>query len=198
MNTKYELLENDTIDVFGCTLKRIRALRGFICRGFSVKKGDLGGYIESEDNLGFGDGDNSWVDNNSQVCNNSQVYNNSTVYNSQVNNSRVCNNSTVYNSQVNNSRVYNGEATINTVSIETELYHVTISDRHIRIGCQNHTIENWLEFSERNILEMDGKKALVWWQRWKPILKQIVDDRKGDVEASDEKPEAKQCSAQPK
>ena len=47
MEKKYRLLKNDTITVDGKTLYRIEALRDFA----DVKKGDKGGYIESEDNL---------------------------------------------------------------------------------------------------------------------------------------------------
>lgn len=44
---KYELLTNDTINLAGRTLYRIKALRDF----GNVKKGDLGGYVEKEENL---------------------------------------------------------------------------------------------------------------------------------------------------
>lgn len=47
MEKKYRLLENDTITADGRTLYRIEALRDFV----DVKKGDKGGYVESEDNL---------------------------------------------------------------------------------------------------------------------------------------------------
>ena len=51
MEKKYELVKDDTIEVnsFGClkVLYRIKALKDFN----DVKKGDLGGYIEKEDNL---------------------------------------------------------------------------------------------------------------------------------------------------
>lgn len=43
---KYELTD-DTITVGGRTLHRIKALKGFS----NVEEGDLGGYVEKEDNL---------------------------------------------------------------------------------------------------------------------------------------------------
>lgn len=52
---KYELLIDDTIDVFGITLFRIKALISF----GNVAKGDLGGYVKKEDNLSHS-GD-AWV-----------------------------------------------------------------------------------------------------------------------------------------
>ncbi|RLL15975.1 hypothetical protein, partial [Acinetobacter chengduensis] len=56
-NKKYELLDSDTVTTpSGRVLKRIRAL---VAIGSLVTAGELGGYIESEDNLAC-DGD-AWV-----------------------------------------------------------------------------------------------------------------------------------------
>ena len=57
---KYELTE-ETVIVSGKTLYRIRAVRDF----GSVKAGDLGGYIEKEENLSHcGE---AWVSDNAMV-----------------------------------------------------------------------------------------------------------------------------------
>ena len=61
-NKKYELLTDDTIELFGRTLYRIRAKIDF----GSVKKGQLGGYIEKVENLSH-DGI-AWVSDNAKVC----------------------------------------------------------------------------------------------------------------------------------
>ena len=58
---KYELLIDDTIDVFGVTLFRIKALISF----GNVAKGDLGGYVEKEGNLSHS-GD-AWVSGDAEV-----------------------------------------------------------------------------------------------------------------------------------
>lgn len=58
---KYKLLDSDTKVLFGKTLFRIQALISF----GDVQEGDLGGYIEKEENLSH-DG-NAWVYNNAQV-----------------------------------------------------------------------------------------------------------------------------------
>lgn len=71
---KYELLKDDTKEVSGHTLYRIKALRDF----GNVEKGDLGGYIESENNLShYG---NAWVFDNAQVYGDARVYDNARVY----------------------------------------------------------------------------------------------------------------------
>ena len=66
-NKKYELLTDDAIELFGRTLYRIRAKIDF----GNVKKGQLGGYIEKEENLSH-DG-NAWVSDNALVSDNAKV-----------------------------------------------------------------------------------------------------------------------------
>ena len=57
---KYELTE-ETTNIFGKTLHRIRATRDFSI----VHAGDLGGFIEDERNLNHGE--NAWVGGNARV-----------------------------------------------------------------------------------------------------------------------------------
>jgi len=78
---KYELLQHDTVTTpNGIVLYRIRALKDLAF----AKKGDLGGYIEKEDNLShLGDAwvaDNAWVCENAIVADNAVVYENARVY----------------------------------------------------------------------------------------------------------------------
>ena len=69
---KYELTE-ETVKVSEITLYRIRAVRDF----GSVKTGDLGGYIEKEENLShFGD---AWVSGNGKVSGNAWIFGNGKV-----------------------------------------------------------------------------------------------------------------------
>lgn len=60
---KYELTD-ETIEVYGTALHRIKALKDF----GNVKKGELGGYVESEHNLS--QEGNCWVCGNAEVCGN--------------------------------------------------------------------------------------------------------------------------------
>lgn len=69
---KYELTD-DTVQIFGKTLRRIKALRDF----GDVEAGDLGGYIETESNLSH-DGD-AWVSGDARVSGNARVYGNAWV-----------------------------------------------------------------------------------------------------------------------
>ena len=69
---KYELTD-ETIEVYGTALHRIKALKDF----GNVKKGELGGYVESERNLS--QEGNCWVYSNAEVCGNAKVYSNALV-----------------------------------------------------------------------------------------------------------------------
>ena len=73
MERKYELT-NETIEIGGKTLHRIKAVRDFA----NIKAGDLGGFIEKEGNLSHNG--NAWVYDNAKVCDNARVYGNAKVY----------------------------------------------------------------------------------------------------------------------
>ena len=72
MEKKYILID-ESIECFGHTLYRIRALRDF----GAVKAGNLGGFIQTESNLSH-DG-NCWVYGNAWVSGNAQVYGDASV-----------------------------------------------------------------------------------------------------------------------
>ena len=72
-NKKYDFTD-ETISFEGTTLHRIRALRDFR----DVKKGDLGGFIESEENLSH-EG-LSWVFDQAQVSDNATVSGDALIY----------------------------------------------------------------------------------------------------------------------
>lgn len=67
MNSKFELLLDDTVEYLGIKLFRIRALNSF----GNVEAGDIGGYIEKKENLsGYG---NAWVSGDARVYGNAEV-----------------------------------------------------------------------------------------------------------------------------
>ena len=73
MEKKYKLID-ETINLNGVTLYRIEALKYF----GEIKKGDKGGFIESENNLAH-EGD-AWVSDNAHVYGDACVFNNAHVY----------------------------------------------------------------------------------------------------------------------
>ena len=88
---KYELT-SETIKFNGVTLHRIKALKNFS----DVKAGDLGGWVEKEENLS--QTDNAWVYSNAKVYGNAKVFGNAQVFaNAQVfGNAKVYGNAEVY------------------------------------------------------------------------------------------------------
>lgn len=74
MSKKYKLTD-ETINLNGATLYRIEALKDF----GEIKKGDKGGFIESENNLAH-EGD-AWVSDNAHVYGDACVFDNARVYN---------------------------------------------------------------------------------------------------------------------
>ena len=74
MKRKYELTD-ETMELYGTTLHRIKALLDFN----DVKAGDLGGWVENEDNLSrYG---NAWVYGNAKIYGNAWVYGDALVHN---------------------------------------------------------------------------------------------------------------------
>ena len=166
---KYELT-NETKNYYGRTLYRIKALRDFS----DVKAGDLGGFVESEDNLShkgnawvFGDawvcGD-AWVYDNARVSGNARVYDNAWVFGDAwvYDNARVSGNAEVLgDAEVFEDAKVLGDARVSGDAIATRLvqtitthkHKITMTDTHIAIGCENHTIEHW----KKNIDKI-GKK----------------------------------------
>ena len=73
MKKKYELTE-ETLAVDGHVLHRIKALRDF----GNVKKGNIGGWIEGQENLSHDD--DCWVYGNAEVYGNAKVLGDAEVY----------------------------------------------------------------------------------------------------------------------
>lgn len=80
---KYEFT-GETIKSCGKVLHRIRAVRNFN----GVEKGDLGGFIESEDNLSH-DG-NAWIYGNAEVFGRARVYGDILIFDGEELNLKIC------------------------------------------------------------------------------------------------------------
>ena len=76
---KYELVKSESIVHNGRTLYRIRALREFtISRGVAIKVGDIGGFVESENNLS--QEDICWIFDDAKVYENAKVLDDAVIY----------------------------------------------------------------------------------------------------------------------
>ena len=94
-NLKYKILEYNYILYLGKKLYRIQALKDFS----NVQKGDIGGYVESYDNLS--QEGNCWIFENAKVYGNASVYEDAQIYeNAQIyGNAKVCQNAVVSEKQ---------------------------------------------------------------------------------------------------
>ena len=50
------------------------------------------------------------------------------------------------------------------------LYKITRWGDMIKIGCQTYRVEEWRSFSDRQIIEMDGKRGLAFWREHKDMI----------------------------
>ena len=187
---KYELIKEGS-------LFRIKSLKDF--RG--VKKGDLGGLVEGKHNLSQEGAcwiyDNAQVIGGARVSENAKVFDNAKVFgyaevfeNAKVSeNAEVFENAKVFdNAEVSgyakvfdNARVFdnakvfdNAQATKEVITFGNAFdYDITVTDNHIKIGCQQHLKSEWLHFTDEEIIKMDGKKALQFWRLFKPLAEQM-------------------------
>ena len=122
MAKKFELTAEFVTNIFGNKLFRIKALMAF----GDVKEGELGGYVEKEENLDH-DGD-AWVYGDAQVSGNARVYGNA----------RVSGNARVYGDA--------DYATIKGFGSErraTTFFRLKSGEIGVRCGCFYGTIEQF-------------------------------------------------------
>ena len=126
MEKKYEILKNTKVRFFGREIYRIKALKDFS----DVKKGDIGGYVESEYNLSQ-EGD-CWIYDNAVACDNAVVRDNSIVHdNVMVKNCAVVRDNTIIcgNAEIKNHAVVKNYALVCGNSIVCD--HATACDHAV-------------------------------------------------------------------
>ena len=91
-----------------------------------------------------------WVFDNAKVYGNAKVWGDAKVYGY----AEVWGDAEVYD----NAKVCgNAEATQMAKTFGNAFcYTITVTDKHIKIGCQQHLKSEWLNFQEGEIIEMDG------------------------------------------
>ena len=65
-------------------------------------------------------------------------------------------------------------------SLQLGKYYITILvGIKIHIGCQNHTIEQWENFTDKKISKMDmDNGAFEWWKQWKEVILKVAKENK--------------------
>jgi len=61
--------------------------------------------------------------------------------------------------------------------IKTDIWTIQIHSTTVRIGCLNHTYEEWMSFTDDEISAMDAR-ALDWWRAWKPVIATVIENVK--------------------
>ncbi|MDY0251179.1 MAG: pentapeptide repeat-containing protein [Pseudomonas sp.] len=56
-----------------------------------------------------------------------------------------------------------------------EEYSIVYTADYLQIGCERHKITDWWDFDDERIFNMDGEKALKFWEEWKNLIKKIIE-----------------------
>ena len=128
MEKKFELTDNFVINAFGIKLFQIKCTKAFKY----ANEGDLGGYVEKEDNLS--QSGNAWVSGDARVYGNAQVYGNAWVYG---------------NAQVENNNMHCGFDCFGSCNRHTHAYMTKENKVEITCGCFRGNIEEF----ERKVKE---------------------------------------------
>jgi carbonic anhydrase/acetyltransferase-like protein (isoleucine patch superfamily) len=112
-NIKFELTEN-TINREGYTLYQIKACKAFVTSsGIEISEGELGGWVEKEENLSQEGG--AWVWKDARVCGTARVYGDAEIWGAATiwGNAKVCGNAKVAgNSKISGNAVIKDGAEI--------------------------------------------------------------------------------------
>ena len=145
MEKKYELTD-EIIEYNGRTLHRIKALKDFS----DVKKENLGGWIEKEDNLSQ-EGD-CWIYGNAEVHGDDRISGNACVYDNSIicdntisGNSIICDDASVYGNTILPNNAYITIGPIGSREGYTTFYLDKDNNILVSCGCFNDTIDRFKE-----------------------------------------------------
>ena len=142
MDKKYKLIKSDIKGLY-----RVKALKDF----GDVKKGDIGGYVQSEDNLsheGY-----CWIYDNAKIYGNARIYGDSQVLDYAV----IDGNARIYgDSQVLDYAVIDGNARIYG---DSQIWNYAVIDGDAEIKTGRHI--GYIEEKFKNVLYIQCKVSLI-------------------------------------
>jgi uncharacterized protein YjbI with pentapeptide repeats len=59
--------------------------------------------------------------------------------------------------------------------IQVETYAITYTSDVLQIGCEKHAIDEWRDFDDARIVQMDGNQALKFWRKYKDWIFAIIE-----------------------
>ena len=164
MEKKFELTGNLVINAFGIKLFQIKCTKSFKY----ANKGDLGGYVEKEDNLSQS-GD-AWVYGDAQVYGNARVSGNARVYGDAwvYGDARVSGNAQVYgDARVENDHMHCGFDCFGSCNRHTHAYKTKGNKVEITCGCFRGSLEEF----EKKVEETH--KGTIYEKQYKAIINLI-------------------------
>jgi|GEM_PF-5770286 len=60
-------------------------------------------------------------------------------------------------------------------SIQLDKYPICYTSEVLQIGCEKHPINEWREFDDERIIQMDGKAALKFWRKYQDFIFMAID-----------------------
>ena len=170
MEKKFELTDNFVINALGIKLFQIKCTKAFK----NANEGDLGGYVEKEENLSQS-GD-AWVSGDAQVYGNAQVYGDARVSGD----AQVYGNAQVYgdarvsgdawvsgDARVENDHMHCGFDCFGSCNRHTHAYMTNENKVEIRCGCFRGSIEEF----ERKVKETHA--GTIYEKQYKAIINLI-------------------------
>ena len=152
MEKKFELTDNFVINAFGIKLFQIKCTKSFKY----ANEGDLGGYVEKEDNLSQS-GD-AWVSGNARVSGNAWVSGNA----------QVSGDAQVYgNARVENNHMHCGFDCFGSCNRHTHAYKTKGNKVEITCGCFRGSLEEF----EKKVEETH--KGTIYEKQYKAIINLI-------------------------
>ena len=177
---KHFKLTAETKIYIGITLFRVELISN--CKW--GKKGDLGGWVEKEENISG----NAWVSDDARVSGNARISGYAQVSDdarisgyARVSGdawisgyAQVYDNAWVYD----NARVYGNARASSKVFTSNFIYNLTLTDNHIQFGCVQKTVQEWIDWlssteviqTKRNtpkfkLIEMSLNLAIEQWRQ---------------------------------
>ena len=164
MEKKFELTDKFVINAFGIGLFQIKCTKSFKY----ANEGDLGGYVEKEDNLSQS-GD-AWVSGDAQVYGNARVSGNARVYGDAwvYGDARVSGNAQVYgDARVENDHMHCGFDCFGSCNRHTHAYKTKGNKVEITCGCFRGSLEEF----EKKVEETH--KGTIYEKQYKAIINLI-------------------------
>ena len=170
MEKKFELTDKFVFNTFGIKLFQIKCTKSFKY----AKEGDLGGYVEKDENLD--QESDAWVSGDAQVYGDARVYGDAQVYGNAwvYGNAQVCGNARVYgNAQVygdadiENDNNHCGFDCFGSCNRHTHAYLTKDNKVEITCGCFRGSIE---EFEKKVEKTHSGK---IYEKQYKAIINAI-------------------------